>query len=45
MSHIITEVDPGSPAARAGIRAGDRLARIDGVAVIVTLNAFAWKFV
>ena len=34
MSHIITEVDPGSPAARAGIRAGDRLVRIDGETVI-----------
>lgn len=34
MSHIITEVDPGSPAARAGLRVGDRLARIDGVPVI-----------
>ena len=34
MSHLIVSVDPNSPAARAGIRPGDRLARIDGVAVI-----------
>ena len=34
MSHLIVSVDPRSPAGRAGIRAGDRLARIDGVAVI-----------
>lgn len=34
MSHLITSVDPGSPAGRAGIRAGDRLARIGGVVVI-----------
>ena len=34
MSHLIISVDPGSPAARAGIRAGDRLARIDGAPVI-----------
>jgi len=34
MSHIITSVDPGSPAARAGILAGDRLQRIDGQVVI-----------
>lgn len=34
MSHVITSVDPHSPAARAGIRAGDRLARINGVVVI-----------
>ena len=34
MSHIITEVDRSSPAARAGIRPGDRLARINGVSVI-----------
>ena len=34
MSHIITGVDPHSPAARAGIRPGDRLARIDGEVVL-----------
>ena len=34
MSHIITAVDPGSPARRAGIRPGDRLMRIDGQVVI-----------
>ena len=34
MSHLIVSVDPSSPAARAGIRAGDRLARIAGVTVI-----------
>ena len=34
MSHIITEVDRSSPAARAGIRPGDRLARINGVSII-----------
>ena len=34
MSHIITAVDPHSPAARAGIRVGDRLARINGEPVI-----------
>ena len=33
MSHLITSVDPGSPAQRAGIHAGDRLARIGGVVV------------
>ena len=34
MAHIITGIEPHSPAARAGIRAGDRLLRIDGQAVI-----------
>jgi len=34
MSHIITAVDPHSPAARAGIMAGDRLMRINGQTVI-----------
>lgn len=34
MSHVITAVDPHSPAERAGIRAGDRLARIEGVVII-----------
>lgn len=34
MAHIITAVDPMSPAARAGIRAGDRLMRINGQVVV-----------
>lgn len=34
MSHLIVSVDPGSPAQRAGIRAGDRLAQINGAPVI-----------
>ena len=34
MSHIITAVDPGSPAEREGILPGDRLARINGVVVV-----------
>ncbi len=34
MSHLIISVDPHSPAQRAGIRAGDRLTRVGGVAVI-----------
>ena len=34
MSHLIVSVDPGSPAARSGIRAGDRLARLNGATVI-----------
>ena len=34
MSHIITGIDPGSPAARAGIRAGDRLLRLNGQPVV-----------
>lgn len=34
MSHIITGVGRRSPAARAGIRAGDRLTRIDGQVVV-----------
>ena len=34
MSHLIVSVDPGSPAARAGVREGDRLARINGVVVV-----------
>ena len=34
MSHLIVSVDPGSPAARAGIRGGDRLARINGANIV-----------
>ena len=34
MSHLIVSVDPGSPAARAGIREGDRLMRIGGANVV-----------
>lgn len=38
MSHIITSVDERSPAAKAGVRAGDRLARINGSVVIDFLD-------
>ena len=38
MSHIITSVDLRSPAARAGLRAGDRLTRINGTVVIDFLD-------
>lgn len=38
MSHIITSVDERSPAAKAGIRAGDRLVRINGAVVIDFLD-------
>jgi len=38
MSHIITSVDDRSPAAKAGIRAGDRLARINGEVVVDFLD-------
>ena len=34
MSHLITAVDPHSPAQRAGLRPGDRLQRINDVVVI-----------
>ena len=34
MSHLIVSVDPNSPAARAGLRAGDRLTRLNGVNVV-----------
>lgn len=34
MSHLIVSVDPHSPAARAGILAGDRLMRINGEVVV-----------
>ena len=34
MSHIITSVDPHSPAARSGIRCGDRLKSINGEIVV-----------
>ena len=34
MSHLITAVDPGSPAAREGILPGDRLSRINGAVVV-----------
>ena len=38
MSHIITSVDGRSPAAKAGIRAGDRLSRIGGEYVVDFLD-------
>ena len=38
MSHIITSVDSRSPAAKAGVRAGDRLARINGQVVVDFLD-------
>ena len=38
MSHIIVSVDDRSPAKKAGIRAGDRLARINGETVIDFLD-------
>jgi len=38
MSHIIVSVDDRSPAMKAGIRAGDRLARINGETVIDFLD-------
>lgn len=38
MSHIITSVDPRSPAQRAGILPGDRLSRIDGEVVVDFLD-------
>lgn len=34
MSHLIVSVDPSSPAARSGIKAGDRLRSINGETVI-----------
>ena len=34
MAHVITRIDPGSPAERVGIRAGDLLTRINGVVVL-----------
>jgi len=38
MSHIIVSVDDRSPAQKAGIRAGDRLARINGETIIDFLD-------
>jgi len=38
MSHIITSVDPHSPADRAGVRAGDRLTRLNSEVVIDFLD-------
>ena len=38
MAHTITGIDPGSPAARAGLRAGDRLVSIDGERVVDFLD-------
>ena len=38
MSHIIVSVDDRSPAKKAGIRAGDRLTRINGEAIIDFLD-------
>lgn len=38
MSHLITSVDPHSPAARAGILAGDRLVRLNGEIVVDFLD-------
>ena len=38
MSHIISSVDDRSPAAKVGIRAGDRLARINGQVIIDFLD-------
>ena len=38
MAHIITSVDPGSPAAKAGLRAGDALVRLNGQDVVDFLD-------
>jgi putative radical SAM enzyme (TIGR03279 family) len=41
---VIDHVEPGSPAARAGIRAGDRLLRINGVSIRDTLDVYLELF-
>ena len=34
MAHTITSIDPGSPAAKAGLKPGDRLLRLNGQVVV-----------